>query len=146
MTVLAVICIWMKRKGVSQQFCIAIPLYLVGGLPWLLWGVCVRVAVSVGGHLLVGYFAHNSGQNTWKVDGAAVQGHNIKLAGLVPMGESWHNNHHAYPGSAMLGLHKDEPDIGWWVINALYNLGYIKNIKLPKDLPKRVELELEDNR
>jgi len=135
--------VFIEKTWLLQQLCIAIPLYLVGDLPWLLWGVCVRVVVSVGGHWLVGYFAHNSGQKTWKVKGAAVQGHNIKLAGLVSMGESWHNNHHAYPGSAMLGLHENEPDIGWWVLNALYNLGYVKNIKLPKDLPERTELELE---
>ena len=61
------------------------------------------------------------------------------------MGEAWHNNHHAYPGSAMLGLYKDEPDPGWWVLNALYNLGIVQNIKLPKQLPVRSELVTEAN-
>jgi len=56
------------------------------------------------------------------------------------MGEAWHNNHHAYPGSAMLGLYNDEPDPGWWVLNALYNLKIVKNMKLPKQLPIRSEL------
>ena len=61
------------------------------------------------------------------------------------MGEAWHNNHHAYPGSAMLGLHQDEPDPGWWVLNALHNLGIVKNIKLPEHLPERKELQVEDD-
>ena len=56
------------------------------------------------------------------------------------MGEAWHNNHHAYPGSAMLGLYSDEPDPGWWVLNTLHNLRIVKNIKLPKQLPVRSEL------
>lgn len=56
------------------------------------------------------------------------------------MGEAWHNNHHAYPGSARLGLHKDEPDPGWWVLNKLHKLGVVKNVKLPKDLPHRSEV------
>ena len=77
------------------------------------------------------------------MDGAAVQGHNIRIAGLLSMGEAWHNNHHAFPGSAMLGLYGDEPDLGWWVLNALYNLGVIKNVKLPDHLPERKELTLE---
>ncbi len=122
---------------------LAIPLYLFGGFGWVLWGLCVRVVVSVGGHWLIGYFAHNKGERTWVVDGAAVQGHNIRLAGFLSMGEAWHNNHHAFPGSAMLGLYKDEPDPGWWVLNALHNLGIVKNIKLPEHLPTREELVVE---
>lgn len=123
----------------------AIPLYFFGGIVWVLWGLCVRVFVSLAGHWLIGFFAHNEGQRTWVVSDAAVQGHNIRLAGLVSMGEAWHNNHHAYPGSAMLGLHQDEPDPGWWVLNALHNLGIVKNIKLPEHLPERKELQVEDD-
>ncbi len=121
----------------------AIPLYLLGGWSWVFWGVCARVVVSLGGHWLIGYFAHNAGERTWVVDGAAVQGHNIRLAGFLSMGEAWHNNHHAFPGSAMLGLYKDEPDPGWWVLNALHNLGLVKNIRLPEHLPTREDLVVE---
>ncbi|MDO3386372.1 acyl-CoA desaturase [Gilvimarinus sp. SDUM040013] len=136
--------LFLEKYWLMQQLTVALPLYVFGGLSWLVWGVCVRVVVSVGGHWLVGYFAHNHGQRTWRVEGAAVQGHNIRIVGLLSMGEAWHNNHHAYPGSAMLGLYKDEPDPGWWVLNALLNLGLVNNIKLPKDLPSRGELVAED--
>jgi fatty-acid desaturase len=134
---------FIEKTWMWQQLVLAIPLYWVGGLSWLAWGVSVRIVVSVGGHWLIGYFAHNKGERTWRVDGAAVQGHNIRLAGLLSMGEAWHNNHHAYPGSAMLGLYTDEPDPGWWVLNALHNLGIVKNIQLPKQLPPRAELIVE---
>lgn len=134
---------FVERTWMLQQVALAIPLYLVGGLSWVVWGVSVRIVVSVGGHWLIGYFAHNRGERTWRVEGAAVQGHNIRLAGLLSMGEAWHNNHHAYPGSAMLGLHIDEPDPGWWVLNALYKLGIVKNIRLPEQLPHRPELIAE---
>jgi fatty-acid desaturase len=136
---------FIEKTWLLQQLTIAMPLYVFGGLPWLVWGICVRVVVSIGGHWLIGYFAHNKGHKTWHVKGAAVQGHNIRLAGLVSMGESWHNNHHAYPGSALLGIHGDESDIGWFFLNALHNLGYVKNIKLPDDLPERPELVLDSS-
>lgn len=132
-----------EKTWMWQQLVVAVPLYWMGGLSWLVWGVSVRIAVSVGGHWLIGYFAHNEGERTWRVEGAAVQGHNIRLAGLLSMGEAWHNNHHAYPGSAMLGLYTDEPDPGWWVLNALRNLGIVKNIRLPIQLPIRPELVTE---
>jgi len=134
---------FIEKTWMWQQLLPAILLYWVGGVSWLVWGVSVRIVVSVGGHWLIGYFAHNSGERTWRVDGAAVQGHNIRLAGVLSMGEAWHNNHHAYPGSAMLGLYADEPDPGWWVLNALHNLGIVKNIRLPKQLPPRAELITE---
>ena len=134
---------FIEKTWLLQQLVVAIPLYWIGGLSWLVWGVSVRIVVSVGGHWLIGYFAHNDGERTWRVEGAAVQGHNIRLAGLLSMGEAWHNNHHAYPGSAMLGLYTDEPDPGWWVLNALHNLGVVKNIRLPQQLPARSELVTE---
>ncbi|PCJ14509.1 MAG: fatty acid desaturase [Gammaproteobacteria bacterium] len=133
----------MESTWLLQQLILAFPLFWLGGISWVIWGISVRVVISIGGHWLVGYFAHNQGERTWKVEGAAVQGHNIRVAGLLSMGEAWHNNHHAYPGSAMLGLYKDEPDPGWWVLNALYNLGVVKNIRLPEQLPERAELVVE---
>ena len=134
---------FIEKTWMWQQLSLAIPLFWFGGLSWLVWGVSVRIVISVGGHWLIGYFAHNKGERTWKVEGAAVQGHNIRIAGFLSMGEAWHNNHHAYPGSAMLGLYKDEPDPGWWVLNALRNLGVVKNIRLPKHLPERLALVTE---
>ncbi len=134
---------FLESTWLLQSALLALMLYLIGGLGWLVWGVSVRVFVSVGGHWLVGFFAHNQGERTWRVEGAAVQGHNIPIAGFLSMGEAWHNNHHAFPGSAMLGLHKNEPDPGWWVLNALHNLGLVKNIVLPEDLPERSELVRE---
>lgn len=134
---------FLESTWLMQQLVIAIPLFLLGGLSCLIWGVSVRIVISLGGHWFIGYFAHNKGERTWIVEGAAVQGHNIRLAGFISMGEAWHNNHHAYPGSAMLGLYSDEPDPGWWVLNALHNLGIVRNIKLPKQLPYRPEVVVE---
>jgi len=56
------------------------------------------------------------------------------------MGESWHNNHHAYPGSAKLGLGDKQHDPGWWALSALRSIGLVWNLKLPSDLPEREEL------
>ena len=68
------------------------------------------------GHWLVGYFAHNRGPRSWHIEGAGVQGYNVPYCGLITMGEAWHNNHHAFPGSARLGLRDGETDPGWWVL------------------------------
>jgi stearoyl-CoA desaturase (delta-9 desaturase) len=132
----------LERTWMLQQAPVALLLLAIGGWPWLVWGTCVRVAVCVTGHWLIGYFAHNAGRRTYHVDGASVQGYNVPLCGLITMGESWHNNHHAFPGSAKLGLSPREVDPGWWVLQALARMHLVWNIKVQGDLPPRKELRL----
>lgn len=131
---------FVERTWMWQQVPLALLLFFVGGVDWVVWGVCLRVAVSVTGHWLIGYFAHNTGQRDWHVEGAAVQGFNVRFCGLITMGECWHNNHHAYPNSARLGLSARQADPGWWVLLVLNKLGLVWNIKTPRDLPERPEL------
>lgn len=135
---------FLEKYWMWQQLPWVIVLGLLGGISWVIWGICVRVAVCVTGHWFVGYFAHNEGEKHWQVEGAAVQGHNIKYLGLITMGECWHNNHHAFPGSAKLGLRAKESDPGWWVLCILCKLGLVWDIKLPEDLPERPEVKPTD--
>jgi stearoyl-CoA desaturase (delta-9 desaturase) len=133
--------LWLERTWMWQQLPWAILFFVWGGWAFVFWGVCARVTAGVMGHWLIGYFAHNAGGMHHVVKGAAVQGRNISMASLLTMGECWHNNHHAFPGSAKLGLHKGEWDPGWWTLLAMERLGLVWNMRLPKDLPPRAELE-----
>jgi stearoyl-CoA desaturase (delta-9 desaturase) len=74
------------------------------------------------------------------VEGAGVQGYNVPYCGLITMGEAWHNNHHAFPASACLGLYKGETDPGWWVLRVLMAVGLVWNAKTPETLPMRPNL------
>lgn len=131
---------FMEHTWMLQQLPLAVLLFVVGGLPWVIWGISCRVTVSVMGHWIVGYFAHNHGELDNEVTGAAVQGHNVKWFSYVTMGESWHNNHHAYPGSAILGVYKNQCDPGWEVLKALRKMGLIWGVVYPSDLPARKNL------
>ena len=133
---------FLERTWMAQHLPWAILFYVCGGWGFVFWGVCARVTAGVFGHWLIGYFAHNHGEMVREVRGAAVQGRNIRLTSLLTMGECWHNNHHAYPGSARLGLTAGEWDPGWWAILALRRVGLIWDIRLPADLPPRPELLL----
>ncbi|MEL7313006.1 MAG: hypothetical protein AAFN07_15930 [Pseudomonadota bacterium] len=53
------------------------------------------------------------------------------------MGESWHNNHHAFPASAKHGLYPGQSDPGFAFICWLKRLGLAWNIRTPSVLPKR---------
>ena len=132
---------FMERTWMAQQLPWALLFFAVGGWAWVFWGICSRITVSVLGHWIIGYFAHNSGGQNWHVDGAAVQGYNVPWCALLTMGESWHNNHHAYPGSAKLGLEEGQWDPGWWVLLGLAKFGLAWGLVTPSTLPRRLELQ-----
>lgn len=115
-----------------HQLLLAAILFLMGGLPWVIWGICMRVAVSTIGHWSITYICHNPGPGRWLVKEAAVQASNINFAGFLTHGECWHNNHHAFPESARIGLDSGQSDPAWWVIQMLGKLGWAKDIKLPR--------------
>jgi len=132
--------VFMERTWMLQQLPWAVAFFFIGGWSWVFWGICSRVSASVLGHWLIGYFAHNSGHRDWHVEGAAVQGFNIPWFALLTMGESWHNNHHAFPNSAKLGLEPNQLDPGWSVLLLLEKMGLVSNLVTPKDLMERSEL------
>jgi sn-1 stearoyl-lipid 9-desaturase len=128
---------FLEATWMLQQLPVAALLYFGGGWPWVVWGTCVRVTLSVTGHWFVGHLAHRRGPQSWLVEGAGVQAHDVPWAGLPTMGEAWHNNHHAFPGSARIGLYPGQSDWGFAFIRALERVGLAWNIALPEHLPAR---------
>ena len=131
---------FLERTWMLQQAPPALILFAWGGWSFVFAGVCARISTAVFGHWLIGYLAHNHGGLPREVRGAAVQGRNVRWTSLLTMGESWHNNHHAFPGSARLGLAPGEWDPGWWVLSAFERAGIVWSLKLPRHLPHRPEL------
>jgi fatty-acid desaturase len=128
---------FIERTWMLQQLPWAILFFAIGGLPWVVWGIAVRVALSLTGHWLVGHFAHRRGHQGWSVDGVAVQGYNIRYISLLTFGENWHGNHHAYPGSARLGVEDGQFDPGWWLIVVLRAMGLAREVNEPRDVGER---------
>lgn len=130
---------FLQRTWMLQQLPFACVLGAFGGWAWIVWGISVRIVVSLTGHWLIGCFAHNRGRRDWHLRGHAVQGFNLPRLGLLTLGECWHNNHHAFPNSARLGLNRGQHDPGWWFIAALRAGGLAWNVRLPENLPERPE-------
>ncbi len=56
---------------------------------------------------------------------------NCSWLALPTFGESWHNNHHAFPASARAGFAPWEIDLSWYVILGLERLGLAWDVKQP---------------
>ena len=128
---------FLQRTWMLQQIPIAVLLFYLGGWPWVVWGTSVRVTVGVSMHWFVGYLCHTHGPQSWLVDDGAVQAHNVPWAAIPSMGESWHNNHHAFPASARHGLYPGQLDLGFLFILGLEKLGLAWRIQVPQNLPRR---------
>ncbi len=132
--------IFLEKTWKWHQLIIAIPLYFLGGWSWVVWGTLVRISLSIIGHWSITYFCHNPGKGNWDVKGASVQASNISGLGFITYGECWHNNHHAFPESAKIGLEKNQLDPSWWFIKGLYKLNLVSNIRLPREKAFRTDL------
>lgn len=128
-----------EASGWAQQVLVGVALYAAGGWGFVFWGICGRVTISILGHWYIGYRAHNCGGSNWVIKGAAVQGHDVRFAALITFGESWHNSHHAFPGSARIGAAPGQWDPGWWILLAMQKLGLVWDLKEPGDQPARPE-------
>ncbi len=128
---------WLEASWMLQQLPWAALFYAIGGLPWLVWGIPVRVAVSLTGHWLVVHLTHRHGPQGWVVDGESVQGHDLPAAAWLTFGEAWHSTHHAWPDSARLGTEPGQADPGWWLLRGLERLGLVWDLKQPGMLHPR---------
>jgi stearoyl-CoA desaturase (delta-9 desaturase) len=98
---------------------------LIGGslhsaLTALLWGGGVRLFVLHHVTYSINSICHVSGRRRFTT---ADESRNVRWLSLLSFGESWHNNHHAFPTSARHGLGRWELDPSALVIRALAGCG-----------------------
>lgn len=53
---------------------------------------------------------------------------NVWWVALLAHGEGWHNNHHAFPGSARSGLKPHELDLSWLTLRMLRGIGLVSSM------------------
>lgn len=99
-----------------------------GALRGLLWGGFVRTFAVFQTGLAVGSICHSYGSRPFAIRGRAA---NNALIALQSFGEGWHQNHHAFPSSAIFGFHWWQVDVGAWAIRGLEALGWVWKVKVP---------------
>ena len=131
---------FLEKTWMLQQLPIAVLFYLAGGWSFVFFGTSLRVTVAILGRFLVNHLVHNVGSEHYRTDGAGTRCRNVRRLSLISMGESWHNNHHAYPWSAKHGLFPGEWDLGWIALLGMKRLGLVTRLGVPDDLPERPDV------
>jgi stearoyl-CoA desaturase (delta-9 desaturase) len=96
------------------------------GLEGLLWGGAVRIFVLHHITYSINSLCHFFGRQRFETDD---QSQNLSWLAPISLGEAWHNNHHAFPTSAIHGIGRREVDFSGVVISALERAGLVWNVQ-----------------
>ena len=101
---------------------------LLAGLTGLLWGGLMRMLILHHVTYSINSLCHFFGRRDFPTDDES-----RNLAWLAPLsfGESWHNNHHAFPTSAHHGLRWWQVDVSALVIRGLEKVGLAWDVQRP---------------
>lgn len=111
------------------QVMLGLLLYGIGGMPFVVWGIFVRIIVGFHSTFFVNSVCHMFGYRTHNTPDTST---NCWWVALLTFGEGWHNNHHAHQFSARFGYRWWEIDLIWLTIFALESLGLATQVKRAK--------------
>jgi len=118
---------FLDKNMIFIQVALGLLLLLLGGWPFVIWGIFVRTVFVYHCTWLVNSATHKFGYRSYESGDNST---NCWWVALLVFGEGWHNNHHAYQYSARHGLEWWEIDLTWMTIQLLQTLGLAKNVKL----------------
>jgi sn-1 stearoyl-lipid 9-desaturase len=120
---------FLEKYFLPIQVVLAVILYSIGGWPFVVWGVFLRMIFVYHITWFVNSATHKFGYRTYNSNDRST---NCWWVALLAYGEGWHNNHHAFQYSARHGLKWWEIDLTWMMIRALKMLRLAKKIRLPE--------------
>ncbi len=97
-----------------------------GGLTALLWGGVARIFFLHHVTWSVNSICHFYGERPFATTDFST---NNWLLSIISFGESWHNNHHAFPTSAIHGLGRWQFDMSGKLIRLMERLGLATRVK-----------------
>ena len=98
---------------------------LTAALTGLLWGGGVRMLVVHHVTYSINSLCHFFGRRRFETGD---ESRNLLWLAPITFGESWHNNHHAFPTSASHGMSRWPVDPSWIVIRAMEAVGLVWDV------------------
>ncbi|MBI1346122.1 acyl-CoA desaturase [bacterium] len=117
--------IFFQKTFFLWQVVQGVVLYAIGGLPMLLWGLCVRMVAMYHSTWFVNSATHIWGYRSYETRD---ESRNLWWVAVLSYGEGWHNNHHAHPHTARAGHRWWELDPTFWAIRTLQFLGLARDV------------------
>lgn len=100
------------------------------GLEVMVWGGLIRIFVWQHVTFSINSVCHMFGRQDYR---SRDESRNVRWLAPFSFGESWHNNHHAFPSSARHGIDRGQLDVAWLTCRGLERLGLVWDVKRPTD-------------
>ncbi len=118
---------FLEKQFISLQIGLAILFYLLGGVPWVVWGIFVRLVLVYHSTWFVNSACHKWGYRNFEIkDDLSTC---CWWSAILSYGEGWHNNHHADSKRANNRVKAFEIDPTFIVIKILEKFGCLKLAK-----------------
>jgi len=123
---------WLEKYFFVPPLALAATMFLIGGMPWLIWGFCLPTMTLAHATFAINTVNHMFGSRRFDtVD----ESRNNLVTAVFAVGEGWHNNHHRYQRAARNGFYWWEFDPTWYVIRTMAAVGLVWDIQ---KVPKRI--------
>ncbi|MEG5135847.1 MULTISPECIES: acyl-CoA desaturase [unclassified Microcoleus] len=100
----------------------------IGAMQGFLWGGLARIFLCNQITYCVNSISHVYGNRPFESNDCSAN--NVWLA-LPTAGSTWHNNHHAFPYTAINSFEWWQIDLGGWVIRILEFCGLVSDVRMP---------------
>jgi stearoyl-CoA desaturase (delta-9 desaturase) len=120
--------VWLDKHKHVPSVALALFMFLVGGLPGLVWGFGVSTVILWHCTFSINSMAHLFGKRRYPTTDTSRN--NVWLA-ILTGGEGWHNNHHYFCSSARLGFRWWEFDPTYYLISLFEKVGLVWDVRRP---------------
>lgn len=119
---------WLNQHYLLPQIAYGVAMYLLGGMPALVWGFFVSTVFLWHGVFTINSLSHVFGKRRFNTTDTSK---NNWLLALITLGEGWHNNHHFYQSTANQGFYWWEVDFSYYTLRALSWVGVVWDLRTP---------------
>jgi stearoyl-CoA desaturase (delta-9 desaturase) len=132
--------LWLDRLFFVPPILLAAAMYLIGGMPWLIWGFCLPTVTLAHATFAINTVNHLFGSRRFDtID----ESRNNVITALFAVGEGWHNNHHRYQRAARNGFYWWEFDPTFYTIRLMQMVGLAWDVQ---PVPARIYEEARASR
>jgi stearoyl-CoA desaturase (delta-9 desaturase) len=121
---------WLNRHPFLVPAVLLVALFVIGGLPLLLWGGIIPTVALWHGTFTINSLTHMFGKRRYLTTDLS---RNSFLLALITCGEGWHNNHHYHQNTANQGWFWWQVDFTFYVLKVLSWAGLVSNLRLPSN-------------
>ncbi len=127
--------VWLDRYFFVPPLALALGMFLLGGMPWLIWGFCLPTMSLAHATFAINTVNHMFGSRRFDtID----ESRNNAITAFFAVGEGWHNNHHRFQRAARNGFYWWEFDPTWYVIRLMAAFGLAWDLQV---VPERIYAE-----